>query len=737
MAKHKSSTFNVTGMHCVACAGRLEKKVQKLDGVTKIIVNFISGTATVDFYPTTVKEEDIIAVANNMGYSLAPESTTLSYENTFNKEFILVIVSWILTSILMIPMLLGYHHYMRTTLPYLGIIIAGATIFIPGFSIIKSATKSLFSGVMGMDFLIALGALAAWVSSLLPLFGVKIPDYSVTASMLITVNLTGRLLENMARGTASKAISALANFSGKYAHLVSADGTVTEVLVQDLKIGDTIQVKSGEKIPTDGTIIEGRTSTDESFLTGESIPIEKKPGDYAYGGALNLDGFITIKVERDSQNNMLAQTIKLIKEAQGTKVPIQVLADNITVVFVPILLTISFLSFATWFAFPNFFPDLLSPFGFTYDTSSRFAPALSAAIAVLVIACPCALGLATPMALVNGSTLGAKKGVLIRRGRAVQHLCDIDIIALDKTGTLTMGKPKVTNIISIDGHSETLKILVGLEKSSIHPIAHAVLAYAKEHKIEAKTLENITNNPGQGLQGTIDQIEWFAGSLKATQEQDITVSEELQEMIDTQIALHETLVCLSNMRTKNCELVLSFSDSLNPEAKESMNQLKAMGKKIIMITGDHKNAAHAVATELDITSVMYECSPKQKLETIKSLQKQNYKVCFVGDGINDAAALEQANVGIAMGTGTDIAAESGDIILVTGSLTSLVLSFKVAQATFLKIKQNLFWAFFYNCVAIPAAFLGLLHPVTAEIAMTFSSLTVIGNSILLSKKNLS
>lgn len=738
MPKNKKIVFNITGMHCIACASRLEKKINALNGVSHVTVNFLSNTASVSFQPSIVKEIAIITLASKIGYTLTTETTTISYKQAFYKEIIFVIIAWILTSILMIPMLLGHHDSMSTNSPYLGIIVAGITIFIPGFPIVKNAITSLFAGVMGMDFLITLGALAAWVSSLLPLFGLNIPDYSVTASMLITVNLTGRFLENIARGTASKAISALANFNGKYAHLITKDGTITEVLIQDLKINDTIQIKSGEKIPTDGIIIKGRTSTDESFLTGESLPIEKKPGDYIYGGSINIDGFIIIRVERDSQNNMLAQTIKLIQEAQDTKVPIQVLADKITVIFVPIILTISFLSFAIWFAFPEFFPELLSYFGFSYNSSSRFTSALSAAISVLVIACPCALGLATPMALVNGSTLGAKKGILIRRGSAVQYLCDIDIIALDKTGTLTMGKPKVTNVITLNSNnSEALEIITGLEQSSTHPIAHAISIYAKEHKIEAKILENIINSPGQGIYGTYNQIDWFAGSLKATQEQDIDISEELQLNMNTTISLHETLVCLSNMHTKNCELILSFTDSLNPEAKDCIHHLQAMGKKIIMITGDHKNAAHAVAKELNITSIMYECSPKQKLDTIKSLQDQNFKVCFVGDGINDAAALEQANVGIAMGTGTDIAAESGDIILVTGSLISLITSFKVAKATFTKIKQNLFWAFFYNCVAIPAAFLGLLHPVTAEIAMTFSSLTVIGNSILLSKKKLS
>lgn len=736
MKKYKSTVFNVTGMHCTACANRIEKKLSMLDGIQHCTVNFALGTAHIQYISHITSETNIIKSVESIGFKLSPKETSTNDDNKDLRPIIIkVVISWILTFILTLPMIFHQFSFLHT--PIFGVIIAGLTIFGPGFPIIKSAISSLISGVLGMDVLIALGSLAAWISALLPLFGINIPNYSMTAAMLIAVNLTGRLLETIARGTASKAVSALANFTGKTAHKMIANGETIDVPIIELKIGDTVQIKAGEKIPTDGTIISGRTSTDESFLTGESLPIEKQEGDYIYGASLNLDGFIIMEVKKEANDSLLAQTIRLIQEAQGTKVPIQILADKITGFFVPIILTLSFLSFAIWFAFPDYFPNLLTMIGIDYTGPSRLASAISAGIAVLVIACPCALGLATPMALVNGSTLGAKKGILIRRGAAVQNLTSVNVIALDKTGTLTMGKPKLMSITTESStEKESLAILAGLEEISTHPLALAITNHAKTNHITSITLTDTSNKPGQGVSGYHQNIEWFAGSLKATLELEIHISETLLAKIDYHQNIGETLICLSNRNTQQCEAIVSFADKINPEAKESIRLLKELGNQIIMITGDHKNAAMTVANELEITSVIAECSPKQKLEAIQSLQKQQYKVCFVGDGINDVAALEAADVGIAIGTGTDIAAEAGDLILITGSLTSLVLSFKLAKETFKKIKQNLFWAFFYNIIAIPLAFLGLLHPVVAEIAMSFSSLTVIGNSILLSHKKL-
>jgi len=732
MAKYKTIIFNIQGMYCTACALRLEKQLISLNGVQESVVNFASNTTSIIYDPKIITIQDLIDKAKRINFTLSIENRE---DNSRQHTLLLVILSWSITLLLMLPMFSVYIPIIHS--PIGKILISGLVLFIVGFSILKSAWSSIFNGTMGMDVLIAIGSLAAWISSVLPLIGINIPDYSMTTAMLISVNMTGRLLESIARRAASKTVTALADFGAKTASKITSNGTISEIPVSELKVGDKIQIKAGDKIPTDGIIISGKTSTDESFLTGESLPLEKGVGDYIFGASINLDGFITIKVEKESTTTLLAQTIKLVQEAQGTKVPIQLLADKITKIFVPIILTFSFLTFAIWIAFPELIPNLLNNLGIPFVSTGRLASAISSAIAVLVIACPCALGLATPMALVNGSALGAKKGILIRRGAAIQTLTKIDIIALDKTGTLTIGKPKVISIFSDSAtNEEAIKMLAGLEKLSTHPLATAVTNYAKEHNIESITFSEAKSIPGQGIFGVYNDIEWFAGSLKSTNESNIYIPDTLKISINECLNKGETLVCLSNISQNKCEVIVSFADKVKQEAMQAIKTLQDMNKKIIMITGDHNNAAMTIAKELGIDNVISDSSPKQKLETVESLKQQNYNVCFVGDGINDTAALEASNVGIAMGTGTDIAAEAGDIILISGSLVSLVSSFRLAHATFNKIKQNLFWAFIYNIIAIPLAFSGLLHPVIAEIAMSFSSLTVIGNSLLLSRKKI-
>ncbi|MGL4563419.1 MAG: heavy metal translocating P-type ATPase [Brevinema sp.] len=727
---HQSNIFQVKGMHCTACATRLESALEKVSGIESCVVNFASNSLIISFDPHKISVDTINRYAEKAGFSLTQNKIDTK-QNII--ELARMSGAWIIT------ILIGLHMFFPGIYfsDLLKIFLSFIVLFVCGLDIFKSALSSLKNRILGMDVLIALGALTAWISSILPLIGLKISDYSMTASMLIAVNLTGRFIESAARKTASASVSALANFGAKIAEKIEKNKEITTIPVSELKIGDIIQVKAGNKIPTDGIIVKGQTSIDESFLTGESLPVEKRINDYVFGASINISGLIHIRVERDTNNNFLAQTIKLVQEAQGTKVPIQILADKITRIFVPIILILSFLSFALWFGFPNAIPALLDYLNIEFTPESRLAEALSSSIAVLVIACPCALGLATPMALVNGSSLGAKKGILLRQGASVQALQSIQIIALDKTGTITEGKPK---LISIQTHNieeqEALELLRGLEEASNHPLAETVVSYTKEKKINGKHFEHIKDLPGQGIEGCYDGIEWFCGSLKASEELSIGIPNELEVYIDESLKKGETLIFLSDLSRRECKAVLSFSDSIKKDALETLQQLKKMGKRIMMITGDHKNAALNIAGQLNINSVIYEASPKQKLDNINSLKEQGYKICFVGDGINDVAALEAADVGIAIGTGTDIANTAGDIVLVSGSLSALLASFKVANYTFAKIKQNLFWAFFYNIIAIPLAFLGLLHPIVAEVAMTFSSLTVIGNSLLLSRKKI-
>ncbi|MGL4366748.1 MAG: heavy metal translocating P-type ATPase [Brevinemataceae bacterium] len=732
----QSIIFQAEGMHCTTCALRLEKKLMHTPGINHCSVNFSSNSAFVEFNTSYISEEKIINISNSIGITLHRDTSKDFFQTVKLSTIIEVLSAWIFTLLLTIGMIFPHIPFVHE--PLVRVIISGLAIFGSGLRILNSARNSLNTGIWGMDILIALGALSAWISACLGLVGLSIPDYSMTAAMLIAVNITGRLLEDIVRRKAARAISSLANFGAKTAFKVIDDSEIVEVPISELHIGDIIQIKAGEKIPADGTIIQGRTSIDESFLTGESLPIEKQEGDFVFGASLNIDGFIKVKVEKESQNTLIAQTIRLVQQVQETKIPIQVLADNITSIFVPIILIIALLSFSIWLAFPNAIPNMLDWFGISIQTSTRISDAISAGISVLVIACPCALGLATPMALLNGSALGAKRGILIRKGAVVQILNNIPVIALDKTGTLTIGKPKITSIIHDNDVDEqkVMPILNGLESHSAHPLAFAIMNYAAENNIQSQLFDSSQSIPGQGIFGVLNNTEWFAGSLKATEELGINISSYLSMHIAESKQKGETLVCLSDLTHKECKSVITFSDQLKPEAVKVIKLLKNMKKKIIMVTGDHYNAAKNIADKLEITSIFANCSPQQKLETIKSLQSQEHKVCFVGDGINDAAALEAADAGIAIGSGSDIAADAGDIVLISDSLMALVSAFRLANSTFVKIKQNLFWAFFYNAFAIPIAFLGLMHPVVAEIAMTLSSLTVIANSMILLHKKI-
>ncbi|MGL4388550.1 MAG: heavy metal translocating P-type ATPase, partial [Brevinema sp.] len=571
---NKSSIFQVKGMHCTACASRLEKSLGKISGVDSCSVNFASNSLIINFDSQKISIKNIVELSEKAGFRIYQDKEDLSDNKELLLDSLKVTFAWIVTIILGLHMFFPSIH-----IPYyLKIILSSLVLFFCGFGIFKSAISSLKNGVMGMDVLIALGALTAWGSFFLPLFGIKISDYTMTAAMLIAVNLTGRFIEAGARGRASASVLALSNFGAKKAEKILENQEIQIVPVSSLVIGDIIRIKAGEKIPTDGIIIEGITTTDESFLTGESLPVEKKVGDYVFGASINVSGLIHIRVERDTTNNLLAQTIKLVQEAQGTKVPIQILADKITRIFVPIILTISFLSFSVWFAFPDAIPSLLEALNIDFIRESRLSEAISAAIAVLVIACPCALGLATPMALVTGSSLGAKKGILLRKGAAVQALNNIQVVALDKTGTITEGKPKLIGMLAQNiEETEALELLRGLEEVSTHPLASTVVQYAKDKNIKGREFRNIHDVAGQGIEGLYDGTEWFCGSLKATKELTINIPAELEVYIDSSLSKGETLICLSDLSRKECKAIFSFFDSIKPDALETIKKLKQMG----------------------------------------------------------------------------------------------------------------------------------------------------------------
>jgi len=550
-------------------------------------------------------------------------------------------------------------------------------------------------------------------------------------------HLTGRYIESAAKGRASSAIRKLLELGAKTAKILE-DGEEKEVSVEDVKVGDIMIVRPGEKIPTDGELIEGESTVDESMATGESMPVKKRPGDSVIGATLNQMGLIKVRATKIGKDTFLSQVIKLVEECQGTKVPIQKFADRVTFYFVPSVIGIAILTFLLWIFFPQIFTSIA-------EWASGFLPwvnlqistvslALFAMVAVLVIACPCALGLATPTALMVGSGMGAQHGILFRSGEAIQTIKEVKTIVFDKTGTITKGKPELTDSIPLNGYTnnELLKYAASLEKGSEHPIARAILEKAASENIKLEDPINFEAVSGMGIRGTVDGKKILIGNEGLMNLEGMSLGtiesakEELQNEAKTVIILAIDIKIAG---------LLAVADSLKEDAVDSIQTLKEMGFRTLMLTGDNEKTAQAIANKVGIDDVLSNVLPQDKQKLIEKLQEEQM-VAMVGDGINDAPALTQANVGIAIGTGTDIAIEASDITLVKGDISSVVKAIKLSLATFRKIKENLFWAFFYNIIAIPIAILGLLHPLIAEASMAFSSINVVTNSLRLRRLKL-
>jgi Cu+-exporting ATPase len=605
-------------------------------------------------------------------------------------------------------------------------------LFVLGRRTYVSAIKSVRYLTFNMDFLIALGTFAAFITGPLGFF-LPIKDYSAIASMIMAFHLTGRYVEAKARGRASQAIKKLLKLGAKTAVVVRGNKEI-EIPINEVKIGDIMIIKPGEKIPTDGIVIKGESAIDESMISGESLPVEKKKNDKVIGATVNQDGVLYIKATKIGKDTFLSQVIKLVEEAQGTKVPIQEFADKITGFFVPIVLVIAALTFILWIVFPGLLQNIAGFFDFLpwIDFSvGNIALALFAAIAVLVIACPCALGLATPTALMVGSGMGAEKGIFIRRGEAIQTMKEVKTVIFDKTGTITKGKPDVTDIIG-KNKKEIIQIAASVESVSEHPLSKAIVKYAKEKKIKLSEVKNFKAERGRGISARLGNKLILIGNRKLMNENKIKVDNYEDNIISLENQGKTVMILAVNKKILG---LIAVADTLKEDSKIAITELKKIGLKTVMVTGDNKRTAAAIAKLVGIDEVLADVLPGEKLKKVEELQKSGM-VAFVGDGINDAPALKQANVGIAIGTGTDIAIEAGDIILSQGDLTGVVSSIKLSKETFKKIKQNLFWAFGYNIVAIPLAILGILHPVIAEIAMATSSITVVTNANLLRRKKI-
>jgi len=741
--------LRISDMSCESCARTITKALRKRAGVLEARVNFASEVATVRFEPGTVSVDDLIETVRQAGYTAVESGEAAAGEEDLSVEEMRrarrhMIVAWAFTVpiiAIMVPFMSGLEALApyQTLYEWAMVLLALPVLAIPGRKTYTSAFRSLRNLSANMDVLIMLGTAAAFITGPLNLLGMPILNYAGVGAMIMAFHLTGRYVEAKAKGRASQAIRKLLELEAKTARVVR-DGEEVEVPVDQIQVGEVMIVRPGEKVPTDGKVVEGRSSVDESMATGESMPVTKKVGDEVIGATINQEGVLRVEATRVGKDTFLSQVVKMVQEAQGSRVPIQAFADRVTAYFVPVVVGLSVLTFALWLLFPGQFVRVA-------QFAQRFLPwvnpeltplslAVFAGVAVMVIACPCALGLATPTALMVGSGMGARNGILIRSGEAIQTMKDVRTIVFDKTGTITKGQPEVTDLVPLQGATEDEVLLYAgsAETDSEHPLARAVVNRARQAGVELKKASDFEAVSGKGVRASVEGKTVLVGTRGLMDEIGVDHSPATQAMerLENE-AKTSVLVAVDDVVIG----AIGIADTLKEESARAIATLQKMGFQVAMITGDNQRTAEAIAGKVGIARVLAGVLPDRKAEEIRRLQEEVGKVAMVGDGINDAPALTQADVGIALGTGTDIAIESADITLVRGSLDAVISAVKLSRATFRKIKQNLFWAFGYNVVAIPAAMLGLLHPLIAEAAMAFSSVSVVSNSTLLQRTDIS
>ncbi len=730
--KEKEIIFKVEGMSCTSCEKSVEKALRKINGVSYVSVSLSTKQARVK-YNGEIPFKTFYNAVKQAGYELIKEEEIDKELVYLKKERLRLILAWVFTLPLAIKMLLSMVFHIEIMPEMIGMIIdlliSGIVIFIIGFPVIKSTFFAFKNFSFNMDSLIGIGTIASFSTGILKIFGLKIEDFSVIGAMIMAINQIGNYLKQLSTGKASEAIKKLIQLGAKEAHLVTENGTI-DIAVSELKVGDIVLVKPGEKIPSDGVIVEGFSSIDESIATGESIPVDKKEGDKVIGATVNQSGALKVKIEKVGSETFLAQVIKMVEEAQASKVPIQQLADKITSYFVPVILLLSVATFLFWFFFPETGEKFLMLVKFIFPWvmtgSDKLSMALFASIATLVIACPCALGLATPTALMVGMGIGATNGILIRKGEAIQKMKNVNTVVFDKTGTITKGKPVVTDYFTLD-KDKFFNYAFALESLSEHPLAKAIVEFITER--DDLKVENFNALAGRGVRGIINGKKVLAGKISFLEDENVNISSQDRERLIKFADEGKTIVGVAE---EDIFLgAFAISDDLKNDSIEAIKKLHSLGLKTVMLTGDNKLSAEYIAKTVGIDEVYSELLPEDKIEVIKKLQKESKTVAMVGDGINDAPSLKQADVGIAIGTGTDIAIESSDITLVSGSLMGVYKAFLISTKTFDRIRENLFWAFFYNVIAIPLAMMGILHPLVAELAMAFSSINVVANSLRL------
>ena len=729
--------YKINGMHCASCAGIIEKTFKKTDGVLSVSVNYGNESAKISFDDSKTSVQSLSEKIKPLGYSFLLEEKNNKKENSELKDMKLKIMSALpiafISVLFMAWEILSKYGFLpemgevtKSFFHHLMPILATYIIFVLGKPYLSGVYRFLRYGKANMDTLIGIGTgtaflysfvISAFGETLLKSYSNVLHSYYDVTIVVITFIALGKYLELKSKIKTGDAISKLLNLQAKTA-LVVRSGIEVEISINDVVHGDLIVVKPGTKIPVDGIITEGNSFVDESMITGEPMPVGKKAGDGVSAGTINTSGSFIFKATKIGSETLLAQIIKMVEDAQGSKAPIQALADKISSIFVPIVLVIAFFTFIAWILFGG-------PIGISYGLMSF--------VAVLVIACPCALGLATPTAIIVGVGKGAREGILIKDASTLEKLHKIDTLIVDKTGTITKGKPTLVDIKNKSNFTERefISIIASLEKKSEHPIAHAILNYAQEKNITIETVLDFKNIEGKGLVGSINGVEYFVGNVKLIQ--------DLKLNFDTRVIEQYTIQGKTPVLVATELEVLGFvmvSDEVKMESKKAVADLHKLGIKIIMITGDDERAAKYIAGVVGIDEVLAHVMPEDKLVKIKELQNSGHIVAMAGDGVNDAPALAQADVGIAMGTGTDVAIESAGITLLHGDISKLVKAIKLSKITMRGIKQNLFWAFFYNVVGIPLAtglfypiFGWLLNPIFAGLAMALSSVSVVSNSL--------
>ena len=750
---NKKLELKIDGISCQACVAKIERKLSRTDGVEKALVNISNNMADIEYDEKEIKASEIMKIIEKLGYTpkrredLKDKEEAIRAEKKLKSELTKSKIAIVLSLILMY---ISMSHMFGLPVPhiiypvdhifnYVAIqFIIAVTVMIIGKRFYKVGFRQLFMLSPNMDSLVAVGTSSAFIYSLYISYKIFADNnihlmhslYYESAAMIIAFVMLGKYLETLSKGKASAAIKKLVNFQAKKANIIR-NGEIVEIDINEVSKGDIVFIKPGEKIPVDGTIIEGHSTIDEAMITGESIPVEKVENDKVYSGSINKDGVLKVIVNATEGETLISKIAKLVEDAQMTKAPIARLADKVSLIFVPTVIFIAISTALLWW--------FLIKYNIISVSQNHFEFVLTIFISILIIACPCSLGLATPTAIMVGTGKGAELGILIKSGEALEKLNEIDTIVFDKTGTLTEGSPKVIDIVSLDNDlskDEILKIAASMEVSSEHPLGKAVYDEAKEKKVELYEIKNFLSISGRGVMGEIEEKKYLLGNKK------LLLDNGINDLHEEEIHRYELQGKTTILLADEEKLIafITLADIVRNESIELIKKLKKENIKTYMLTGDNERTAKVIAKKLDIDDVIAEVSPEDKYKKVKDLQEQKKKVLMVGDGVNDSPALAQADVGMAIGSGTDIAIESADIVLMSKDIETILTAIRLSKATIKNIKENLFWAFFYNSCGIPIAggllylFTGhLLNPMLAGLAMGLSSVSVVTNALRLKR----